>query len=166
MIVVQRIVTSWTKATRGAEGREARARLPKGYPLPEAVLRSNAACVRHQLSRGAHDNYRLTEVVEEDSAVRVRKGSTPTAIAFTERDGHMEVSFVTGGDEGAPRRRAAPIVLAKGTWGRARYNGRFSSFDEPWYEDKIVNIAYGVPAVAALFTGEPSVVLEALVDLW
>jgi hypothetical protein len=166
MIVVQRIVTSWTKATRGAEGREARARLPKAYPIPEAIARSSAACVRHQVSRSAHDDYRLIELVEEDAAARVRKDSRPTAITLVERDGHLEVAFVVGGDEGAPRRRAAPILLPTGAWGRARYNGRFSSFDEPWYEEKVLNIAYGMSPVSTLFVGEPGVLLEALVDLW
>ncbi len=166
-IVVQRIVTTWTKATRGALDREARARLPKGYPLPDAALVSRAPCIRHFVSRRANEGYRVSEGFDEDTRIRATGGLSPTSIVLTETDGILEVAFEPEGDAGSPRRSAPAIRLAPGTWGRARYNGRFQSFDEPWYEGKIVNVAYGLPLVREMFTkGEPTAILLGEVDLW
>lgn len=76
-------------------------------------------------------------------------------------------SFVPG-DEGAPRRAPPPkLRLSPGAWGRVRYNGRFVGFDEPWYEEKTVNLAYQLAPVRGLFTqSQPTARLDAQVDLW
>jgi hypothetical protein len=167
VIVVQRIVTTWSKKTRGADGRETRARLPRVYPLPDAALVIRARCVQHVISRSAHDGYRVNEGVQEDTSLRTKPGISPTSIVLREHDGMLDVLFVPEGDAGIPRRAAAPIRLTPGSWGCARYNGRFQAFDDPWYEEKIVNIAYEMPLARALFTSDgPTATLDAEVDLW
>ena len=167
MIVIQRIVTRWTKATRGAGERERRARLPEALALPDDVLVARAACVRHIVLRSADSDYRAVERVEEDDVLRAAPGVAPTSLTLTERAGILDVSFVADGDAGTPRRSATAMRIAPGSFGRARYHGRFQAFDEPWYESKTVNIAYGVTPTRTLFTSDaPKVLLEAEVDLW
>lgn len=57
MIVFQHIETDWTKADRGARGRELRARLPVSYPVPDGLLASRRRCVLHQIRRYAGQGY-------------------------------------------------------------------------------------------------------------
>ncbi len=167
MIVIQRIVTRWTKANRGAGDRERRARLPEAMALPDEVLVARATCVRHIVLRSADEDYRGHERVEHDDVLRAAPGVAPTSLKLSERDGVLEVSFLDDGDAGAPRRSGTAMRVAPGTLGQARYNGRFQAFDDPWYESKIVNIAYAMTPTRTLFTREaPSVLLDAEVDLW
>jgi hypothetical protein len=56
-VIVQRITTIWTKRTRGAPGREHRARLPVAYPLPESLLGSAPVCACHGVVRAEATGY-------------------------------------------------------------------------------------------------------------
>lgn len=167
LVLVQRIITSWTKSTRGADGREARARLPQGYPLPDEVLVSRAPCTRHVVNRGEHGEYRPSATVQLDEVLRAALGIATTSIELREVDAVLRVSFRCEGDTGAPRREPMSMTLESGTWGRVHYNGRFTSHESSWYESKIVNVAYGIPPRRDLFeAGEPNATLDARVDLW
>lgn len=165
MLVVQRIVIRWGRRRRGAADRELRARLPRALPLPPAALAANTGCIRHFVTH-ARVGSKPTELVEADSLLCVRR-TGGCSIALREVDGLLEVSFGPG-DEGTPRRPAPPkLMLSPGTWGRVRYNGRFAGFDEPWYEEKTVNLAYQVAPTRKLFTHtQPTALLDAQVDLW
>jgi hypothetical protein len=163
MVLVQHIVLRWSRRQRGAVDRERRARLPRALPLPIGVL-ARALCVRHLVTCGRYPT-KPDERVEADALLCVKRGAC--SIDLREVDGVLLVSFGTG-DEGAPQRLAPPpLALAQGTWGRARYNGRFVGFDEVWYEEKTINIAYDVPPARGLFTSTaPHALLDAQVDLW
>jgi len=165
VIVVQRILIRWNRRQRDGADRERRARLPRAVPLPPAALDARASCVRHFVTHERVGS-KPVEQVEADELLCVRRTGA-NSITLLERDGLLEVSFVLG-DEGAPQRQAPPkLALAVGTWGRARYNGRILGFDNPWYEEKTINIAYQLPLTRGLFTKtEPAALLDAQVDLW
>ncbi len=71
---VQRITTIWTKRTRGAEGREARARLPDAYPLLDEALVARSPRVEHIIHRREVDYLRSVSVETStaDSAESLR----------------------------------------------------------------------------------------------
>lgn len=161
-IVMQQITTIWSKATRGAQGREVRARLPQWYPLPDAALISRAGRIEHLVRRGEPD-YVATEAVKSMSG-----GSRPqhrSVEAVVEGDA-LAVVFEWPGDCGAPARHQHRIVARRESWVRVYYNGRFVDPDRSWYEDKIVNVAFGILPVRDLFKGRPAAELECRVDLW
>jgi hypothetical protein len=78
----------------------------------------------------------------------------------------LAVVFEWPGDCGVPARHQRRIVARRESWVRAYYNGRFVDHDRSWYEDKIVNVAFGILPVRDLFGGRPAAELECRVDLW
>lgn len=166
-MIVQRIVTTWTKRTRGAEGREARARLPTAYPLPDALLVSKAPCLQHFVARGESDGWALEEKHRTREDVSASLGEEHGAVRLSlAAAGEMNIVFVHADECGAPFRRKKQARLLAGSWARVRFNGRFVGYEEAWYEEKVVNIAFGTAATRDLFLAtSPSVVLEAMANL-
>jgi hypothetical protein len=169
MIVVQRIVTMWTKATRSTH-RERRARLPTAYPLPDAVLVSRASCTVHQIDRGEQDEYQpRSSVVDHGRPTACIGSASACSVVLEERGDGLHVGFRwTASDCGQPHRhQAGPIVVPTGARAVVRFNGRFIGYEDPWYEDKIVHVAYGVLPQRELFEApRPRQALICLVDLW
>ncbi len=163
MIVMQQITTIWSKSARGAQGREVRARLPQWYPLPDAALVSRASRVGHLVQRREPD-YATTECVETTSGDSTGPQHRSVA-AVTDGDG-IAVVFEWPGDCGVPARHQRRIVLRSGSWARVYYNGRFIGHEHSWYEDKIVNVAFGILPIRDLFQAPPTAELECRVDLW
>ena len=161
--VMQQITTSWSKETRGVHGREVRARLPQWYPLPDAALVSRASRIEHLVRREEPD-YAATEAVKAISADSTRPQHRSVE-ALVEGD-VLAVVFEWPGDCGAPARHQRRIVAQRESWVRVYYNGRFADHDRSWYEDKIVNVAFGILPVRDLFQGRPAAELECRVDLW
>jgi hypothetical protein len=169
-VIVQRITTSWTKRTRGAEGRERRARLPVAYPLPDRVLVSRSASVCHSVVRGEASDYAERVALSFDAAPTARVGSgANSAVQLTHREANLEVAFMGAAtDTGQPVRAQMPSrSLLSGQVATVRFNGRFVGWYDGWYEDKIVHIAYDVTPSRDLFLGAaPAFVIDARVDLW
>jgi len=58
-------------------------------------------------------------------------------------------------------------VLSPGSQALVRYNGRFVGYEDPWYEEKIVHVSYGVAPRRDLFeVAVSSQTLACMVDLW
>jgi hypothetical protein len=169
IIILQHITTSWTKATRGAEGREVRARLPRAYPLPSGIVLPPGSCLIHNVRRAERDLYVVSQEYRVTPELSPRMGAeSERAVRLCEQDDVLTVSFACTSECGKPW-RASPgaIELRRGDVGRVRFNGRFRSYEESWYEDKIVNVAYGCSYALGVFTeSEPTATLDALVDLW
>lgn len=47
-----------------------------------------------------------------------------------------------------------------------RFNGRHQSYDDPWYEDHIVHVAFDLHVSTGMFGGPPDVLLDRRVDVW
>jgi hypothetical protein len=169
MVVVQRIVTNWSKATRSSH-REQRARLPSAYPLPDHVLVSRARCAVHEVRRGDHDGYQERSSVAEHVRPTARCGSASAcSVVLEEHADGLHVSFRwIDTDCGRPDRYAAgPLVLPQGGRAVVKYNGRFVGYEDPWYEAKLVHVSYGVAPRRDLFeVAGPEQTLECMVDLW
>jgi hypothetical protein len=164
--IVQRVVTRWTKKTRGAEGRETRARLPKAYELPDLLLVAGSPCLQHFVERSESSAYAPTEDWRERGDLSVSVGASVSSLRLLPHGDELEVAFVHAGDCGLPRRAPRTVRIRAGTWARVRYNGRFVGFDDAWYEEKVLNVAFRVAAVRDMFLGTPpSVELEAMANL-
>jgi hypothetical protein len=169
-VVVQRITTWWTKRTRGAAGRENRARLPVAYALPDSVLVSRAASACHSVERGESSGYlRERQTVSFDAQPTARLGGATGAVRLARRPDGLAVAFDGNAfDTGRPSRAAVkPTLLLPGQVATIRFNGRFVGHEDPWYEDKLVHVAFGVALTRDLFVeARPAFVIDARADLW
>ncbi len=164
MLVAQYIVTRWTKRTRGAEGRELRARLPRGFVLPEELVASAATYALHRIVRDEADAWATRATEKSGEALPTREGP----LRFRLVDESLEVSIVgNDGALGAPARRSPrPESLGAGERLDVVFNGRHQQYDEPWYEEHIVHIAYRAQPSSRLFLAPSSRVSDLRVDLW
>ena len=170
MLVVQRIVTEWSKRARDASGREVRARLPVAYPLPDALLVARAACLNHYVSRNESKRYDPKHASEVHDRPWVSPSGFDGAVLLAHRDDHLTVRFCWSLLAcGAPTRFPQSAHLQSGGVCRVSFIGRYTDFDtgSHWYEDKIVNVAFGLPLSRDMFlTSPPSCTLEARADLF
>ena len=70
------------------------------------------------------------------------------------------------GECGQPRRDNGRLSLSAGQHLLVRFNGRHLSFDEPWYEDHLIHLAFGTHSSTGMFGHPPDLVLDRRVDLW
>ncbi|MGB8646800.1 MAG: hypothetical protein WCF84_16285 [Anaerolineae bacterium] len=173
MLIVQNIITTWTKKSRaGADAGERNAVLEM-LPLPSLpevappdVLIYHEAVFAEQEQFIPKHRFRMQELIANRwlhyRCVHVRW----TAAV-------VEAKFVyTPTCGGAPQRSEYPRVvlhLARGTWGQIRYNGRFTSMsgDRDWsYRKTVVNIAYCDELMLEPFAGAPVKVFSEMADLW
>ncbi len=159
MIVLQHILTRWTKRTRGAEGREQRARLPGWYPVPEGLLAAGRRCLRQQVRRDESHGWSPTALEEVSDRLR-----GTDAVELADTGDALEVTL-RGGACGRPRRDDAKVVVPAGRRLTVRFNGRMQSYDDPWYEDHIVHVAADARPSLRMFADE-DLVLDRRVDLW
>src|SRR5579872_3530614 len=170
-VIVQRITTTWTKRSRGAAGREHRARLPVAYPLPDAALVSRSASMCQEIDRHEASVYREREAISFDaqptawsrrtlrSAVRLRLGGAGLEVAFNG-------TGVGAYDAGRPPRWPMPAKVLRSTQvATVRFNGRFVGYEEAWYEDKILHVAFDATPHRELFLSTSAAfVIDARVD--
>ncbi len=144
-VVVQRVRTSWTKASRGGPGAAARNAAPTVFPLPPG-LRSGL----HDVAMGEADAF-SPRVSEHDLS---RPG-----IVLREVDGLLQVGPPeTSSFSMPPRNRRPPKVrLGPGQWLQWQINYRFGGgWSETWtYRLDTFNVAYG-PASSDVFLGTPT----------
>lgn len=149
MIVVQRLVTEWTKASRGAPGAVKRNAAPEALLLPQGLLGRRDEYREHEVTFGEREGFEASgeRVVGEarlpaDVWARDRSPARLELLA----DGSLDVSFHPGNYIGAASGRPPNgdcFVLPHGTWGRVVWNGRFGDYDTGvWYYRKgVVNVA-------------------------
>ncbi|MGZ3455630.1 MAG: hypothetical protein ACXVEF_38855 [Polyangiales bacterium] len=80
----------------------------------------------------------------------------------------LELSIVgDDGTLGAPARRSPrPESLRAGERFEVVFNGRHRQFDDPWYEEHVVHVAYrSSPSVGIFLTPSPRL-SDLCVDLW
>ncbi|GGN75141.1 hypothetical protein GCM10010112_46090 [Actinoplanes lobatus] len=159
MIVVQRVLTEWTKRSRGAPGAVRRNAVPEAFPLPPAV-------VFHQVTAYEKDDFTPASTADDIIPVRsgIRLSHSP--------DGHLTVTSAT--DVWCrcvmvfPRRPERVVLdLPPGTWGRWRLNFRLWEEDSDWrYQKWVLNIAdLPGPAPTGLFLATPPIQRDDLVQL-
>ena len=130
MIVVQRLVTEWTKASRGAPGATRRNATPEAAPLAPVLPGRPDGYLEHQVVFDEAHAFAGRENVawcEELPAEVGRRGRSPVVLELEE--GALVVSFrggTAGEAFGRPANRRC-FALALGTQGRVTFNGRFTT---------------------------------------
>jgi hypothetical protein len=139
MIIVQHIVTVWTKQSRGMPGSKTRASVPKalGFPLSSApgdsilvhkvVFEEQDSFQAHEKAVAAEsDNHYWSLWFERESSIRVRFDYCQLSHGLPVRKPTRQLIF----------------DLAQGDLGSLCINGRFASYSGQWYMDHVVNIAH------------------------
>ncbi|MGW2256228.1 hypothetical protein ACWCXH_39800 [Kitasatospora sp. NPDC001660] len=144
-VIVQRVRTSWTKASRGGAEATTRNAAPVAFRLPIDI------------TSGLHD----VSMRESDSFVphmSVQDLSDP-GLVLRESDGQLRVHRPETTIFSMPRRNRRPpaVQLAPGQWLQWQINFRFvGTWGGPWsYRLDTFNIAYG-PASPEVFLGTPT----------
>lgn len=163
MIVVQRLVTHWTKASRGAPAASARNATPEALALPAALLSAEAACLHHAVDFREGRAFQPEERAGTDGHVSPMAPwlGKPCSVRFDLAPGRLDVSFRRDSDlgDGSGRPPDGPcFVLAPGQWGRVAFNGVFGDHDtgEWYYEKEVFNVAHVDAATADLFLAAPT----------
>ncbi|MBV9786743.1 MAG: hypothetical protein JOZ51_01105 [Chloroflexi bacterium] len=169
MIVVQEIISAWTKQARAADAATARNAVPQqlDFPwLPE--VDSASALVHHRIRFHERTNFGTPEheidVSEMMPFNRLRFG----CVTITQREQLVQVTYaynVSCG--GAPKRATVPrqvFTLARGEWGRVVYNGRWG-WGAWTYEQTTLNVLHAESLTQPIFAGEPKTIFRDLADL-
>ena len=153
MILIQRITTEWTKASRGNHGATVRNAFRDAYPLPPIAQTRNPFIV-HTVRFREWDNFELRENLTESSSAT---SAEIEPLRIYPHDDHLVVRFVWDWMYcGAPERDSHEIFhVPLGEWGRFICNGRFgptSSSGCVWHYHKTVfNIAFVESCEPSLF---------------
>lgn len=143
MLIVQRITTEWTKASRGGQGAAQRNATSDALRLPP-LAGSTPHYLLHDIRFLEWEDYEcLSDVIESDGQTHIR--IEPLFIHVTKK--HVATRFLWSWRHcGAPERDSHDLFqLSVGQWGRFTCNGRFgaeSSSGREWgYHKTVFNIA-------------------------
>jgi hypothetical protein len=168
---IQRITTTWTKASRGAPKSAQRAAVPERFPIPPAVLPAKAKriVVFQKVEASEHEDFIIRDHSEVmDLGGRPDFSDEPAATRF--EDGRLRVWYRPGTwSVGAPDRRGINLNvfnLEPGQWGRLIFNGRFG-YGGGWaYHRQVFNIACSLEAPGHdRFASEPDFTISDEQDL-
>ncbi|MEO0557043.1 MAG: hypothetical protein AAF170_02550 [Bacteroidota bacterium] len=163
MVIVQEIITSWRKRSRGAIAAKAREEVPDTLELPlvSTSAGEEGEVIHHVAWFGDSDTFKASEqsvaVMSFEEQGRLLFG----CIRIYPVAESVRVEYVYDmGCGGAPERTSFPrqvLSLAEGEWGQVIYNGRFSEgFDSEWlYRRRIVNVRYAREVSREPFQGKP-----------
>jgi hypothetical protein len=144
VIVVQQILTHWSKASRGGKGAVKRNAVPEVACLPlNRVEQRGLTLLHHKLAFYEPNFSRPKEEISLNPTL------LPHVVGCVKIDYGKEVaiaSFRFGAEcGGAPLRGWArkTLYIAEGEWGQILYNGRFANRVSGWwwwYEKMVVNV--------------------------
>jgi hypothetical protein len=143
MLIVQRIITEWTKASRGGTGAAKRNATPIALPLPP-IHPSGSSYVLHDVQY-QEDNEFAPRFSTQDLELAPHFLVEPLLIHVTKEQ--IELRFQWSWNYcGAPERESHDLFpLAIGNWGRFTCNGRFGATthcgSDWFYRKTVFNIA-------------------------
>jgi hypothetical protein len=170
MILVQEIITTWTKRSRGGPLAAARNAVPETYPLASLpVLPPQAACLHHTIVFGEANDFAhpKEQVISYTPREELRFG----CVSITPIGDQVQVIYTYDmGCGGAPQRYGLPqlaFTLHRNEWGQILYNGRFPN-DYIWtYRKHVCNIGVFDQVKAEVFVQlSPKHHHDRLVDVW
>ena len=159
-LVIQHIITSWTKESRGGQAATRRNAVPIVDRLP--IPKTRAKIVVHTLNYKEEDNF-LTPSSELST-----DGSLPMTldcISIKQLGPDILVSVRYNHSMGAPERGwiRKDMKVSPGEWVQILSNGRFGGDMEWLYRHEAWNIAYVAEPDARIFThSTPKVAFSAL----
>ncbi len=143
MLIVQRITTEWTKASRGGVGATLRNATPDVLEIPSPT-RTMPGYILHDVRYSEHEHFEChSRIFESDAQTHIR--IEPVCLHLTKHT--VAARFVWSWRHcGAPERDPHDVFqLSHGEWGRFTCNGRFgaeSSSGREWgYHKTVFNIA-------------------------
>jgi hypothetical protein len=143
VVVVQKVLTYWTKASRGGAGATKRNAVPEAatLPLSSAKMAGKTGLLHEVAYRESDDFARKDRPLQLDPPLS--KLVVGCVTINLDRD-TVSASFrYSWGCCGSPERgwTRKTLQIAEGEWGQMIYNGRFVDSDGYWwYEKKAVNI--------------------------
>ena len=150
MIIIQHIVTEWSKASRGGDAAGRRNRTPSTIKLPSIPAGVDVAV--HRVDYRAVNEFAAAAKLSTDDrlpisvgCLRIKSLGDCLLISF-------RYSYTCGG---APERGwiRKDIRLLPGQWSQVEYNGRFRYSSGEWYyKHTVINIAIVDVAAPKIFT--------------
>jgi len=169
MIVVQEIITAWSKHSRGGLPAAARNAVPETYPLASLpVLPPEAACLHHTIVFLEANDFEHPEEQITSYTLTNEYRIGCVSIALTGEPVQVTYTYDMGCG-GAPGRYGLPqpaFALHRNEWGQILYNGRFPN-DYTWtYRKHVCNIGVFEQVDRNLFLqGAPKHRQDRLVDV-
>jgi hypothetical protein len=170
ILIVQQIVTTWTKEARGGENAVKRNRVPEAAKLPvERLDAAGLILLQQNLFFGSGDFVKPREKIVINSTLRPL--SVGCVTVYDAKDGVAAVFRYDSKCGGAPERGWARKTLraAENEWAQIVYNGRFAPGWEGdwWYEKKVVNVGLFDHLTSGVFTrSAPTYRFEAMGELF
>ncbi len=141
LIVIQKLITRWTKESRGGPAADARNATPGALPIP-GTAPGTTGILLHTITFFERDRFAPNptySVIEWDAVCELIPD-----LELRLDESTLRVRYRYSHALGAPERPSGGVThLGPGQWCRVVHNGRMS-FDRGWsYHDTIVNIANG-----------------------
>ncbi len=141
LVLLQTIMTQWSKAARGAPAAALRRGVPDALLIPAALTPTPVVgVIRHEVRCGERDGFRIPEssTVQRD-VLNDTLHAHNLSVTLNEELLRVDLAWTYG----APMRHPVRGImsLAVGEWGRVRFNYRTSS--APWvYVQAVANIGW------------------------
>jgi len=172
MIILQEIVTQWTKASRGGEGVTARNGVPEMFPLPDrwSGVPTVETLLYQHLYYGEYDTFKVPTFSIKDLGLPPDRWTHLNGgLALRLYPDGLAVEWRWTGDVGAPKRNRYPcrvVLLQTGEWAMIRFNGRFN-YSYTWmYRKTVVHIGVVDRYDDQIFTQPLVAIFESIADLW
>ncbi|MCA9020586.1 MAG: hypothetical protein KDA74_10615 [Planctomycetaceae bacterium] len=140
MIIIQHITTLWTKKSRGMPDAEKRNAVPHRLLLPVVPQQLPPVCV-HQVSAQEVNDFQLKQTTQFPD-----QPEHYWSFQFQQQGDQLEVVFTYSRTEhGTPDRGSCtrPLFSLKlNQTGTFSINGRFSSYQGPYYQSHTVNLGF------------------------
>jgi hypothetical protein len=168
LIVLQRIGTIWTKASRGGAAATARNATPEVMELPPLASAPAAGFMLHDIAYREADNFQSPSEKFEQSSQSDPFQHDCLELAMSDRA--LAVTLAWEQARGAPRRPAFPRTVwsfPPGQWGRITYNFRRPGEHDWIYEKCVMSIGLFPAYSCRLFLEkEPAYIYRDMAPLW
>jgi hypothetical protein len=170
MLIIQEIITRWTKESRGAPGAVLRNQVPEvlSIPTPSDPM-TDDTWIYQKVIFDEHKKFK--DPFEQLDLLTPFKLTKFGIAEITEQSSCIAICINYGAWDGAPRRdflKKKAFLLMKGDFGQIRYNWRISYDEGGWaYQKTTLNIAYAVTYEPNLFqTQQVTLSFEDMPTLW
>jgi hypothetical protein len=140
VVVIQEVLLSWTKASRGGAGAARRNAVPLIAPLPPNISPAGDVLF-HVVRLEEHQDFAAREQFQQRHTLPASR----RCLSFQRVDDGIAVSYARNRECGAPGGDLRPprhlFVVHPGELARAICNGRFVGEGAWWYEQMVANVA-------------------------
>ena len=170
-VYIQAICTYWDKSSRGGTDASPRNRVPEAVSLPPSPSAPKPGdYVLHRSVFTANTGF----IAPTSSSLGITPYRPPNTggVTLSLEDDALVVAYQWDRSQGAPERcfaRVDAFCLSPEQWGRVRYNGRLTDFDNGtwWYEKWVYNVGlFSAPPPSVFVATEPLKVFTQMAHLW